>query len=247
MRRCFGRFFQQGEGPSISMHVDYRNIPSIPPLNKTIYVSLTQLRFNCQYARQSANMQDLFVTVASSWAAEASLYRKSQRARSSTRLLENKNGSRAQMSHQPLSVGSQIWRPRWPARRRQIPVGLCAVLLDADHSRLSGQTVRQELPVWEVHQWVVHLWPRMGRRPVSALPGEVQVSGQSVHEHYGITQPPVISLCAGLKWFGLLGLAVSQSLCVNGDNPVKQSVCLQLFGDGWQHLDATQSVSAISY
>lgn len=55
------------------------------------------------------------------------------------------------MSHQALPLGTQV------GRRRQIPGGLCAVLLGADHSRLSSQTVRQELPVWEVHQWVVHL------------------------------------------------------------------------------------------
>lgn len=81
------------------------------------------------------------------------------------------------MSRQTLPVGSQTCRPRRPARRRQIPAGLRAVLPDADHSRLSGQAVRQELPVWEVRQRVVRLWPRMGGRPVSALPGEVQVSG----------------------------------------------------------------------
>lgn len=35
--------------------------------------------------------------------------------------------------------------------------------------------------------------------------------------------------------------------CVTGDSPVKQPVCLQLSGDGWQHLDSTQLVSAIIY
>lgn len=162
MLRCFGRCFQQGEG---WREFDPRSKSSTPL--KLIHGSLTHLRFNCQYARQSANMLDLFVTVVSSWAAEASLSSRSQRSRSSTRLLENKNGSSGQMSHQTLPLGTQV------CRRRQLPGSLRAVLFSADHSRLSGQTVRQELPVWEVHQWVVHLWPWMGWRPVSALPGEV--------------------------------------------------------------------------
>lgn len=167
----------------------YHRSPPQQKETKNIHVSLTKLRFNYQHARQSASMQDLFVPVASSWAAEASLCRRPQRARSSTRPLQQKNGSRRQMSQQGPSLGGQICRPGWCARRGQIPGGLRALLPDAGCSRLSGQAVRQELPVREVHQRVVHVWPRMGRRPVPALPGEVQVSGQSLQEHYGLTQP----------------------------------------------------------
>lgn len=93
-----------------------------------------------------------------------------------------------------------------------------------------------------MHQWVVHLWPRMGRRPVSALPGEVQVSGQLVHEHDGPTQPPVISLCANqsaLVYWDLLFLFQSVSLEITQESKPAR---LLLSGDGRQHLNVTVSL-----
>lgn len=121
--------------------------------------------------------------------------------------LERKNGSWGGMYDQtlPLPLRTQTSNPQPPAGHQQILGGVRFVLLRAVHSRLPGETVRQELPLWKMYQRILHLRSRMGRRPVPALPGEVQVSGRGVHRSLKINVRLLCSLiCAQrVSWCSL--------------------------------------------
>lgn len=80
------------------------------------------------------------------------------------------------MSDQTLSFWTKTNRPQRPVGYQQILGGLCFVLLCAVHPRLSFQTLRQELPLREMCERILRLWPGMGWRPVPPLSREVQVS-----------------------------------------------------------------------
>lgn len=141
-------------------------------------------------------MQDIFVLIKASWAAEAFSQSRSKGPDLLLGLanLEEKNGSCGKMSDQKtLNFWTKTSHPRRSAGNQQILGGLRFVLLCTVYSRLTGETVWQKLPVRKMHQWILHLWSRMGWRPVPTLPREVQVSVCSVRDQHKIT-------CGGFVW-----------------------------------------------
>lgn len=122
-------------------------------------------------------MQDFVVIIETSWVAEVFSQSKPKGPGLLLGLVDlegEKNGSWGEMSDQTHSFWTS--HPQRSAGHQPILGGLCFVLLCAVHSRLSGETVWQELSLWKMYQRILHLWSRMGWRPVSALPREVQVS-----------------------------------------------------------------------